>query len=230
MLRADHHRKNLTADRPRHCRGTASERTVGMTASLTAPGPWFRAGLGELVLDVAATPVTERDTEALLREVCARLTALCGLTGAATVLFDGSTGAVRAVVASRPEAEQLTRLVQQLELGASAGAIQAGRDSAVEDLTRSVRPGLAEAALRVGLPVTAVLALRGGEKLVGCLWLYSRDVDSFTGGLLDELAPLARVLGTALGNLEAYQHSTSLVASLTAALDRQGPIEQAKGL
>jgi ANTAR domain len=146
------------------------------------------------------------------------------------VLFDGSTGAVRTVVASHPEAEQLTRLIQQLGLGLNATAIQAGQTAAVEDLTGSARAGLAEAAQRVGMPVTAGLALRGGEEVVGCLQLFGRALDTVTDGLLDELAPLAAVLGAVLGNLEAYHHSASLVASLTSALDRQRPIEQAKGM
>jgi ANTAR domain len=204
---------------------------------LASPGPWRRArlaelrpGLADLVLWVAGTSVTERDTEALLREVCLRLTELCALTGCASVLFDGSTGAVRTVVASHPEAEQLTRLIQQLGLGISVAAIQAGEYGVVEDLTESVRAGLAEAALRVGLPVTAGLALRGGDEVVGCLQLFSRTLDTLTTGLLDELAPLATVLGAVLGNLEAYHHSASLVATLSTALDRQGPIEQAKGM
>jgi AmiR/NasT family two-component response regulator len=162
--------------------------------------------------------------------VCERLAHLDGLTGCAVVLFDDSADAVRALVASHPEAEQLTRLVQQLGLGIGASAIRAGRDSAVEDLTRSVRAGLADAAQRVGLPVTAVVALRTGDRLVGCLQLYSRTLDSVTDGLLEELAPLAAVLGAVLGNIEAYRHSASLVSRLTVALDRQGPLEQAKGL
>jgi hypothetical protein len=202
-----------------------------------SPDPWWRPGLrelrpglAELVLEVAGTSVTEHDAEALLRHVCARLSELCGLTGCAAVLFDGSTGAVRTLVASHPEAEQLTRLVQQLGLGIGSAAIRAGRDSAIEDLTQSVRAGLAEAAQRVGLPSTAVVALRGADELVGCLQLYSRTLDTLAGGLLTELAPLADVLGPVLGNVESYRHSASLVASLTTALDRQGPIEQAKGM
>jgi len=205
---------------------------------LASPDPWWRPelgelrpGLAELVLEVAATSVAERDAEALLRAVCAQLTQLCGLTGCAAVLFDGSTGAVRTLVASHPEAEQLTRLVQQLGLGIGSAAIRAGRGTAIEDLSQSVRSGLAEAAQRVGLPVTAVVALHGAEEeLVGCLQLYSRSLDTLAGGLLGELAPLADVLGSVLGNLEAYRHSASLVARLTNALDRQGPIEQAKGM
>jgi len=189
-----------------------------------------RPGLAELLLDIAGTSVTEHDAEALLREVCDRLTGLAGLAGCAAVVFDGSTGAVRILVASHPEAEQLTRLVQQLGLGIGAAAIRAGRDTALEDLTQSARAGLADAASRVGLPVTAVVALRGGEELVGCLQLFATDVDTLAGGLLPELAPLAEVLGAVLGNIEAYRHSASLVASLSTALDRQGPIEQAKGM
>jgi hypothetical protein len=204
---------------------------------LASPDPWRRPGLAELrpgladlVLWVAGTSVTERDTETLLREVCLRLTELYGLTGCASVLFDSSTGAVRTVVASHPEAEQLTRLIQQLGLGISVADIQAGQHAVVEDLTESARAGLAEAAQRVGLPVTAGLALRGGEEVVGCLQLFSRTLDTLTTGLLDELAPLSTVLGPVLGNLEAYHHSASLVATLSTALDRQGPIEQAKGM
>jgi transcriptional regulator with GAF, ATPase, and Fis domain len=203
-----------------------------------APDPsWWRGGprqprpgLAELVLGVATTSVTEHDAEALLRGVCGQLTQLCGLAGCAAVVFDGSTGAVRILVASHPEAEQLTRLVQQLGLGIGSAAIRAGRDTALEDLTQSVRAGLAEAAARVGLPVTAVVALRGADELVGCLQLFGRTMDTLASGLLSELAPLADVLGAALGNIEAYRHSASLVASLTTALDRQGPIEQAKGM
>jgi len=189
-----------------------------------------RPGVAELLLGIAGTSVTEHDAEALLRGVCGRLTQLVGLAGCAAVVFDGSTGAVRILVASHPEAEQLTRLVQQLGLGIGSAAIRAGRDTALEDLTQSVRAGLADAAARVGLPVTAVVALRGGDELVGCLQLFSRDLDTLASGLLPELAPLAEVLGAVLGNIEAYRHSASLVASLSTALDRQGPIEQAKGM
>ncbi|HEX4252027.1 MAG TPA: ANTAR domain-containing protein [Pseudonocardia sp.] len=189
-----------------------------------------RPGVAELLLEIAGTSVTEHDAEALLREVCGRLTWLAGLAGCAAVVFDGSTGAVRILVASHPEAEQLTRLVQQLGLGIGSAAIRAGRDTALDDLTRSTHAGLADASARVGLPVTAVVALRGGDELVGCLQLFGRDLDTLAGGLLGELAPLAEVLGAVLGNIEAYRHSASLVASLSTALDRQGPIEQAKGM
>ena len=202
---------------------------VSPDASWWRPGQ-PRPGVAELLLEIAGTSVTEHDAEALLRGVCGRLTQLVGLAGCAAVVFDGSTGAVRILVASHPEAEQLTRLVQQLGLGIGAAAIRAGRDTALEDLTRSGSAGLADAAARVGLPVTSVVALRGGDELVGCLQLFARDMDTLAGGLLTELAPLAEVLGTVLGNIEAYRHSASLVASLSTALDRQGPIEQAKGM
>jgi hypothetical protein len=202
---------------------------VSPDASWWRPGQ-PRPGVAELLLEIAGTSVTEHDAEALLCGVCGRLTQLVGLAGCAAVVFDGSTGAVRILVASHPEAEQLTRLVQQLGLGIGAAAIRAGRDTALEDLTRSGSAGLADAAARVGLPVTSVVALRGGDELVGCLQLFARDLDTLAGGLLTELAPLAEVLGAVLGNIEAYRHSASLVASLSTALDRQGPIEQAKGM
>jgi AmiR/NasT family two-component response regulator len=207
-----------------------------MSAPLASSGPRGleprppRPGLLELVREVATTSITDPGAEDVPRRVCERLARLDGLTGCAVVLFDDSADAVRTLVASHPEAEQLTRLVQQLGLGIGAGAIRAGRDSAVEDLTRSVRAGLADAAQRVGLPVTAVVALRAADRLVGCLQLYSRTLDAVTDGLLEELVPLAAVLGSVLGNIEAYRHSASLVSRLTVALDRQGPIEQAKGL
>jgi transcriptional regulator with GAF, ATPase, and Fis domain len=202
-----------------------------------SPGPAWQPGAGqacpglaELALDVARTSVAELDAEALLRRTCTELTELCGLAGCAAVLFASSTGSVRTLVASHPAAEQLTRLVQQLGEGTGSAAIWSGRATAVEDLTEATRLDLAEAAGRVGLPVTAAVALRGATGLLGCLQLFGTSREALTERLLAELIPLAEVLGTALDNAEAYQHSAQLVARLTAALDDQRPIEQAKGM
>jgi hypothetical protein len=202
-----------------------------------SPDPAWQSGLGharsglvELALDVARTSVAELDAEELLRRTCVDLTELCGLAGCAAVLFAPSTGSVRTLVGSHPAAEQLTRLLQQLGEGIGSAAIWSGRDTAIEDLTKATRFDLAEAAGRVGLPVTAAVALRGAGGLLGCLQLFGTTQEALTERLLAELAPLAEVLGTALDNAESYQHSTELVTTLTAALDEQGPIEQAKGI
>ncbi|WP_028925486.1 GAF and ANTAR domain-containing protein [Pseudonocardia acaciae] len=189
-----------------------------------------RPGLAELALDIARTSVAELDAEELLRRTCIDLTELGGLAGCAGVLFASSTGSVRALVASHPAAGQLTRLLQQLGEGIGSAAIWSGRDTAIEDLTTSARVDLAEAAGRVGLPVTAAVALRGSGGLIGCLQLFGSGPHALTERLLADLAPFAEVLGTALDNAEAYQHSAGLVAHLTAALDDQRPIEQAKGM
>lgn len=189
-----------------------------------------RPGLTELALGIARIPIVELEPQVLLHGTCGRLTELCGLAGCAAVLFDRSTGSVRTLVASHPEAEQLTRLVQQLGEGAGSAAIWSGLNTAIEDLTRAARADLAEAAGRVGLPVTAVIALRGAGGLLGCLQLFGAAPGELTQTLLDELAPLANVLATAVDNAESYQHSAELVAQLSAALHEQAPIEQAKGM
>jgi transcriptional regulator with GAF, ATPase, and Fis domain len=188
-----------------------------------------RAGLAELVLDVARTPATECDGETLLRQVCLELTELCGLAGCAAVVLDASTGAVHSVAGSHREAEQLTRLVRQL--GESEGLTAPRGDSTVpaQDLTKA-RTVLAEAAGRVGLPVTAAVTLYGGHQLVGCLQLFGTEVAALSDELLRELVPLADVLGVALHNTEAYRFSATLVTELSEALDAQRPVEQAKGL
>jgi len=147
------------------------------------------------------------------------------------VLFDGSTGAVRTLVASHPEAEQLTAIGAANSPGHRLGGHSGRPGTAIEDLSQSVRSGLAEAAQRVGLPVTAVVALHGPRRSssAACSCTAARWTP-WPAGCSASWAPLADVLGSVLGNLEAYRHSASLVARLTNALDRQGPIEQAKGM
>jgi hypothetical protein len=186
------------------------------------PSAWCDdPGLAELTRGIATASVTERDGAALLHQVCVELTRRRGLAACAGLLLDGSTGVVRALVASHPEAGQLARLLEE-----------SGHDAASEfvDLTRSPAPGLADAAHRVGLPLSATLTLPGSTRAVGRLRLFADRRDALGPELLDELAPLVEVLGAAMANAEAYRHSTDLVARLSAALATQGPVEQAKGL
>ncbi|WP_028934369.1 GAF and ANTAR domain-containing protein [Pseudonocardia spinosispora] len=199
------------------------------TASARPEPRHIRAGLTELVLDVARTPATECDTAVLLRQICIELTELCGLVGCGALILDSSTGVVREVAGSHPEAEQLTRLVHQLGEDAGLTALRSGRPAAAVDLTEA-RTVLAEAAGRVGLPVTAAVGLRAVGELVGCLQLFGADLESLSDELLRELRPLADVLGAALHDAEAYRYSATMVSQLSAALDSQRPIEQAKGL
>jgi hypothetical protein len=185
-----------------------------------------RAGVCELVLDVAQTSVTEYDLSSLSRRVCRQLTELCGLSACVVLLLD-STGSVRALIGSDPEAEQLTRLVRQL--GNDSSSTRARRVAPAEDLTRA-RTVVAEAAGKVGLPVTASIELYGVDEAVGYLQLFGSGLDTLPEEMLCALLPLADTLGTALHDASAYEHSAELVAQLSEALESQRPIEQAKGL
>jgi hypothetical protein len=185
-----------------------------------------RAGVCELVLDVAQTSVTEYDLNSLSRRVCVQLTELCGLSACVVMLVDG-TGSVCALIGSDPEAEQLTRLVRQL--GNDSSGTRARRVAPAEDLTQA-RTVVADAAGKVGLPVTASIELYGVDEAVGCLQLFGSDLGTLPEEMLRALLPLADVLGTALHDAGAYEHSAKLVAQLSEALESQRPIEQAKGL
>ncbi|HEY1968010.1 MAG TPA: GAF and ANTAR domain-containing protein [Pseudonocardia sp.] len=199
---------------------------------MPAPPPplaQIRAGVYELVLDVARTSITEYAVEELLRRVCVELTELCGLAGCVAGLVDGATGSLRTLIGSHPEAEQLTRLVRQLGEGTGQSALRARPIVPAENLTRA-RTVLAEAAGKVGLPVTASVVLAGVEEPVGFLQLFSPDEARLSEHVLRELVPLADVLGIALHDAGAYEYSASLVSQLSEALDAQRPIEQAKGL
>ena len=194
----------------------------------------IRAGVYELVLDIARSSVTAPDAAApdqdtLPRRITVELTELCGLS-ACVVLLVESTGSVRALIGSRPEAEQLTRLVHQLGAGSSPQRI-----APVVDLTKA-RTVVAEAAGKVGLPVTVSIklsgpvGLSGPDEQVGYLQLFGADPASLPDELLRELLPLADVLGIALHDSAAYEYSARMVAQLSEALESQRPIEQAKGL
>lgn len=183
----------------------------------------IRAGVYELVLDVARSPVTEHESDVLPRRITVELAELCGLSACVVALVDG-TGSVRALIGSRPEAEQLTRLVHQLGAGSRPRRI-----APVEDLTKA-RTVVAEAAGKVGLPVTASIGLSGPDQQVGYLQLFGPAPGALPEEMLRALLPLADVLGVALHDSAAYEHSTRLVAQLSEALETQRPIEQAKGL
>jgi transcriptional regulator with GAF, ATPase, and Fis domain len=189
----------------------------------------MRAGLSELALDVARTSATECDPEALLRGISMELAELCGLAGCAAMILDSSTGAVRGVAGSHPEAEQLTRLVHQLGEDPRRTGLRSGQQSPPVDLTQA-RTVLAEAAGQVGLPVTAAVALLTGGELVGYLQLFATDLEALSDELLRELTTLADVLSVTLHDAEAYRWSATTIAQLSAALESQRPIEQAKGL
>ncbi|HEY2206223.1 MAG TPA: ANTAR domain-containing protein [Pseudonocardia sp.] len=187
------------------------------------PGrPHGLADLTGLALEIASAPVTDRDPAALLYQVCVELTRRLALTGCAGLLLDPSTGAVGSLVASHPEAGQLARLLEQPGNG--------DPPRPVVDLSSVTSGGLAEAAARVGMPLSATVELHSSARTVGRLRLFADRPDALPAALLAALAPLAGVLGAAVANAEAYQHSADLVARLSAALGNQGPVEQAKGL
>src|SRR6202000_1046787 len=76
--------------------------------SMPAPPPplaQVRAGVYELVLDVARPSITEYAVEELLRRVCVELTELCGLAGCVAGLVDGATGSLRTLIRSPPEGQ-----------------------------------------------------------------------------------------------------------------------------
>jgi ANTAR domain-containing protein len=194
------------------------------------PRSHIRAGVSELVLDLARTSITESYLDTFTRRLCLELTELCGLSACVVLLMD-STGSVRALIGSRPEAEQLTRLVHQLGFADEAARAHpsAQRFGFAQDLT-SARTVVAEAAGKVGLPVTASIRLYGLHEPVGYLQLFGSSLEALGEELLRELLPLADALGTALHDSSAYQYSAELVTQLSEALDAQRPIEQAKGL
>jgi hypothetical protein len=183
----------------------------------------------ELVLDIARASVTQSRPSALLRRVCRELVELCGLAGCAAGVLDGTTGSLRHLIGSHPEAEQLTRLARQLT---EAGGLSALRNRPIvtaQNLTGG-RSVLAEAAGKVGLPVTASIALPGLDDPVGFLQLFATTEQVLAEPVLRELVPLADVLGVTLHDTSAYEYSAGLVDQLSEALEAQRPIEQAKGL
>jgi hypothetical protein len=201
---------------------------------MSAPPPsqaHVRAGVAELVGDLARTSVTDCDPDALTHRICVELAELCGLAACVAALLD-DTASVRTLIGSRPEAEQLTRLVRQFGVdvqGGQSALARPPRYASAEDLT-GARTVVAEAAAKVGLPVTASVGLYRRDRPVGNLQLFADRPGALPDELLRELVPLADALGTAVHDASAYQYSTQLVAGLSEALEGQRPVEQAKGV
>ncbi|HZZ46215.1 MAG TPA: GAF and ANTAR domain-containing protein [Pseudonocardia sp.] len=189
----------------------------------------IRAGVVELVLDIARASVTDGQSNTLLRRVCRELVELCGFAGCAAGVLDGTTGSLRHLIGSHPEAEQLTRLARQLSDASGLSALRSRPIVTAQNLTGE-RTVLAEAAGKVGLPVTASITLPGLDEPVGFLQLFATTEQALAEPVLRELAPLAAVLGMTLHDAAAYEYSAGLVDQLSEALEAQRPIEQAKGL
>jgi hypothetical protein len=183
----------------------------------------------ELVLDIARASVTDSQPVELLRRVCREVVELCGLAGAAAGVLDGTTGSLRHLIGSHPEAEQLTRLARQLTEAGGLSALRSRPIVTAQNLTGE-RTVLAEAAGKVGLPVTASITLPGLDEPVGFLQLFATTEQVLAEPVLRELVPLADVLGVTLHDAGAYAYSAGLVDQLSEALEAQRPIEQAKGL